>query len=522
MSVSLSKLKPFQKKCPYQLISMFNTNGNEDLEDLSDYLVYEVFPCDEDTKPFETFLKDDLKKAYDDNEQLASDMSDRGHKLQFLENYTDVSDNYYKKLWKNLEGAEKKRSFLYPINASDRERRLPDALYRQYSEIAVFKELIEQSGSYTWSATSQDDEYDGEYFWYIGDGFEDLYMIRPCCPKCRTLLPDYWFDEDNDDLVPIGLVAPHSGGKTTYMTSLLMDRFVPLLKDIGAGRWTVANAISNEKKCVPVQSVRYDNVARLSQGKYPLATEKNKLPPVMFRMSSNGRTIIVAIYDCAGERFEFNTDDDDDNKKNLQFLSHMSSIIYFMEAAQIKKDNLGSQFISDKPDLQPPDKQAEDQQNSDEVVYVRNLLQHGSKEAAFDMFIHVLNKIRQMETRRIQSSLKHVAFTIIKSDELKRISERLPAGFSVYLDNPMWDNNQNNLFNADYCQGITDDVADFINDFFGNRQTIDKLLEGTELTYSCHCVSVAPKAESTSGKECEYRPVRIAEPLVACLLDQFN
>lgn len=522
MSVLLSQLKPFQKKCPYQLIPMFG--GCRD-DDLSDYLVYEVFPCAGTTQSFENFLKV-LKTKYDNNENLASDMEDREHKLQFLDRYKDVSDSDYKSLWSGLEGAEKQRSLLYPINASDEETRLPNELYTKYSEIAVLRELIEQLGNYTWSDESQNGWYNGPCSWYIGGGRGDLYMIRPCCPRCRTLLPDCWFDETIDDLIPIGLVAPHSGGKTTYMTSLLMGGFVPLLKDIGAGRWAVANAISNEKKYVPIQSVRYDNVARLSKGLYPLATEKIKLPPVMFQMSSNEKTIIVAIYDCAGELFEFNADSDDDNEEDLIFLSHMSSIIYFMEAAQIKKDNLSSKFISSEADLQPPDKQGEDQQNPGEVVYVRDLLQSSSKKAAFDMFMYVQNTLGRMKNHRIKSQLSHIAFTVIKSDELKKISECLPANFSMYLDNPKMqddkDNKQNNLFKAEYCQSITDDVADFINEFFGNGQTIDNLLYGSHFTYSCHCVSVAPKVDRASGKECIYRPVRIAEPLAACLLDQFN
>lgn len=516
MSVLLSQLKPFQKKCPYQLISMFNTNENEDL---SNYLVYEVFPCDESTQSFESFLKE-LKKAFDDDSELASSMQDRASKLQFLEYYTDVADDYYKKLWGDLDGAEKKRFLLYPVNASKKEKRLPDELYGQYSEIAVLRELIEQSGIYTWSEKSHSNWDNGSYSWYIRDQFKDQYIIQPCCPKCRTLLPDRWFDKI-DDLIPIGLVAPYSGGKTTYMTSLLMGGFVPLLSDIGAGRWAVADAISDEKKYVPVQKVRYDNVERLSKGLYPNATDPNKkLPPVMFRMSSKGKTVIVAIYDCAGERFQLNDGNQEKKRENLQFLSHMTSIIYFMEAAQIKKDNLGKQFIDAEPDLQPPAQQAQDQARSNEMAYASDILH---REDAFDMFIHVQSKIKDMEFYGITSHLKHVAFTVIKSDELKELGETLPNGFSMYLDNPsMLDNQSDLLFNADYCQSITYDVADFINEFFGDGKTIDNLLYGNHLTYSCHCVSVAPKVERASGKECIYRPVRIAEPLAACLLDQFN
>ncbi|MBQ3887558.1 MAG: hypothetical protein II735_06275 [Clostridia bacterium] len=545
MPVSTSPLTSFRHRCPYEQTEMFDPAVVK--EDLTDLLAYEVFPYGQNTQPFESFMQETLKEQMEQS-QLAENMENKAEKLQFLEGYKQITsnDDDYHHLWDGLAGVEEPRDLLYPksdIRHNRFYKESSDSSAAPYSEIAVLREMIEKSGIYTWHEKDKHNISYGPYSFFICDTKKTgLYVIRPCCPDCRTLLPDYWFDKKTVGMIPIALVAPHAGGKTTYMTALLKNAFIELLDGIGRGNWKAYNAIQNERECVHIQKTRYENVDRLDNHQYPQKTPERYHPPVMFRMvykdgphsEHQGEGVIIAIYDSAGEFFERLKDD-----LSMTMLSYMCAIIYFMEASQMQKEDINYYFQNgDEPVLLKPDQQAEIQSDnkSNEGIPVQMLLQ---KTSPFAMLRTIMTKLEMLEDYGRVLQLEHIAFTIIKSDELKEIENMLPRKFRIFLDPLVLSENDDEegnegeeenddknslsgVFEKDYRESALQNIGSFIQEYFGKGKSIRQMMgKSKKIDYSCHCVSVAPKSKDDPTR-CTFEPVRMTDPLVGCLIRPFE
>lgn len=524
----------FKKICPYKFEKMFGDDYDKEFTDMTekdfiDNMVFEVFPKGRNRMDFKDFLGELFKALPSDKSESLSEAES-----SFLENYSPLPDDDYEESWNSLDGSESARDLLYPWDDNNYRIKDNEKKDNTISELEFIRSCINSVGNYSFVENEGD-----KYSYSIKIGRNKKFEIRPCCPCCKTLLPDFWFSEEVVDYIPIGLVAKHSGGKTTYMTALLMNNFITLIRNIGVRNWAVCNAILDEKEKMKIQKVRYDNLNELSpehligttiETKFPNPTQHDGLPPVMFRIqnekiydseSHTNEMVIVSIFDSKGEIFEGTP-----SHETLEFLSYMYAYVYFIEASQIKKDSIGLQFKNEGEECEiiTPEEQGELQSRSEakEGIAVYDLLNTDSKDDAFDIMINIQNVVRSMKARKLYPALKHIAYTIIKSDELERIIDRIPdeeySQFKQYLSQT---SHTIDPFDPDVSDAKNYIIRKFIEEYFSEENERVDISDffGNDVSHSCHCVSVARPIGG--DRRCRVEPVRMADPLVGCLIPKF-
>jgi len=369
--------------------------------------------------------------------------------------------------------------------------------------------------------------------------YEVIFSIRPCCPICRTLLPDNWFSSAVYAYIPIALIGSTSAGKTTYMTSLLDPVFKELVDGLGGiSKWSVVSSIEEEKSRFKIQETRYKNYKRLRQeGTYPKPTE-SVMPPVLITLLKHEgfkvtNQIVVGIFDCKGEPFNPDADMTEEavpKKSLLKFLNSMQSFIYLVEPKQMA--GIRYRFEPDKkfePSLiKSFDEQGKFQQeHRGEIIKADAVIKNDEEKNRKIVDIHrmligICNNIAPGN-----DSLQHIAYTIVKSDELdsyrddwsevKEMDELLKPGVksSVLYTNgwKLVDAVVSEFFEKVVFSSADAHMRDFRN------------IGGENVSKSWHCVSVArklPPNERTDGRECEFAPVRITEPFVRCLIKELK
>ena len=514
----------FKYICPFKFHDMRRKMPEQfDDLDLTDFLVYEVFELS-DIISFTDFLN-------------KIGLGDLG--------FDTVKDKIYERAWKGIEGNSDERFLLYPAN--DRSNRLNDKDESstqniknfdrsKHGEVSVILQKIEESEDYSYEKICvRGYDNDKTYSYNIIDEEygEVLFTVRPCCPRCRTLLPDNWFSKAVHAYVPIALIASKSSGKTTYMTSLLDDVFTYLLKGLGATEWQVIHAIAHEEERFGIQSTRYGNYKRLKEeGLYPIPTE-SVMPPVCLtiRKLEDGNKIVsqivVGIFDCAGEKYDPRKDVSD---ADLEFLNSMQSFIYLVEPKQMKGINY--KFLLDKEfdpaSILSSEEQGKMQKENMGYINAGDIIKStsGSEEVVdiFNMMVGINNRLTANN-----SNLQHIAYTIVKSDELKNYKD--DWGEVDGMDELLQPRAENKVLNKNVFYFIDDVVKEFFEKIVLDPQTAKSDIEffesvgGSNVSKSWHCVSVArelPKNKQNNGKECEFFPVRITEPFVRCVVEKMK
>lgn len=461
-----------------------------------------------------------------------------------------VKDQIYAKIWKNIEGNGDERFLLYPANdkfnrlydAANKDDDFPEQLKNfdksKYGEISVILEQIKNSRDYSYKEICvQGYDNDKTYSYNIKniDYDEVIFTIRPCCPWCRTLLPDNWFSKAVNAYVPIALIASKASGKTTYMTSLLDPIFIDLLKGLGGAiGWKVVPAINCETKRLKIQSTRYTNYRKLKEeGKYPTPTQ-SVMPPVCLTIHKleNGiksvSQIIVGIFDCMGELYD---PDQEVLESNLKFLNSMQSFICLVEPKQMK--GIHYSFLSDEK-FNPALIKSFEEQGSMQKEHMRHtikaedIIKNGENSSKnvdiFRMMVGINNNITNGNI-----NLQHIAYTIVKSDELEEYKDDWEDvdGMEELLLPRM----EENVINRTSFAFIDKVVRNFFEKVVFKPEDAKRYMEflenigGKRVSKSWHCVSVArklPPKERINGRECEFSPVRITEPFVRCLIDKMK
>lgn len=131
-----------------------------------------------------------------------------------------------------------------------------------------------------------------------------IIRAMPCCPYCHSRLPIGW--EDADDFAAISLMGRTQSGKTTMLYSWLVDNWEKLsavfLED---GREIFITPAHREDDPTDAMYYALEQEAKAmckDYGNCPHNTEKDiSLPPVFLKVVFDSRTMIVGIYDNAGE-----------------------------------------------------------------------------------------------------------------------------------------------------------------------------------------------------------------------------
>ena len=515
--------------CPYgphDMRSIASANGDPD--EIRSRLVYEVFQIGAENS-FSDFL---------------SDIDLAGLTLKA------VNDTRYKTMWKNIKGAEVDRFLLYPVNdLGNRLRDLKndeydDGMYKQleeftkdkFSEIDVIFQHIEQKKDDYYFEEIHVSGYNGHTYSYdICDVMgQTLYTIRPCCPVCRTLLPDNWFSDAVQAYVPIALIGEKSSGKTTYMSSLLEKNTYKRLS-MGLGRGMRArNAIVDDINRFKIQAIRYENLERLENGQYPNPTD-TVMPPVFINISKNcdgkDSQMIVGIFDCPGELFDLKHHISD---AELKVLCNMQSYIYFVEPKQMSE--LGYRFINEDieftPDLiKPIEEQGIIQgQNIGKSINASDIIQNVSTKEkptnVTDMLLHLEGRLYGHDI-----CLKHIAYTMVKSDVLLDNDYKPKVEQIKDMEKILKPDEIANVLDQSHLNSIDDIVKEFFQKVVLSRENTEENMDtfkdmgGSNVSKSWHCISVAkhiPKNERVDNKVCEFAPVRIVEPFVRCLIPKMT
>lgn len=501
----------FKSVCPYKFHNMFKNKENTD-GDLRDSLVYEVFSVKE---------TDDLTASFNNF------MKKLGEKEESL--FKAGVEDVYKGFWSNITGNEKPRLCLYPKNSE--ENRLSNK--SENSEIGYILELIKQSTADISYEKEYMQGYEGSnsYIYNIYENERMIFTIRPCCPVCRTLLPDMWFSDIVKAYIPISLIAGKSGGKTTYMTSLISDDFIVLLRDMGTDKWWIDYGIKYEKERLSIQTTRFSDLEKLRSGEYPASTD-NPMPPVCINISKLSdeedcidEQVIVSIFDCKGELYE-NLGKNQNTEEELKFLKSMYSYIFLMDPDQMERLP-----HEDKPDdnkkevkILSIEEQGKMQGQEHQPVNARDLIKNNKNSDKVDMIL-ILRNIKSINLKN-PNNLHHIAYTIVKSDELLKHSEELDT-----VDGMRELCSQGeciNAFDDDNFVMVEEAVKDFIEAFFFNESrtkvgmSLINSIGGKKVAKSWHCVSVAKPRPNLGKNKCEYDPLRIAEPFARCIIEKFK
>lgn len=316
-----------------------------------------------------------------------------------------------------------------------------------------------------------------------------IMRLVPCCPSCHHRMPIGW--EEAEAYMGISLLAPTSGGKTTFVTSMMVNDF-ECLKNIG-GDLEIVEAVDRYTD----SSYRFlRNAAEklVEEGVCPDRTNTEyMIPPVFLKVYYKGHQLFVTLYDNSGEVLSLM---DGFNDAKIRMLPNMDAHIYMIEPEQLNVDL----NVSDADDLdlytqsrkkKNPMKMYED--------YKSWLLLNGMG--------HIVQK-------------QHLALTICKCDKLEYLPEMETYNrYGLLFEHGM----SCDLMDADASLARESVVKTLFSDLMEDGSKKLKQLDRENVSF--HCISAlgcGTQKVIQDGSEHfvmtgEYAPIRLAEPLVTCI-----
>lgn len=375
-----------------------------------------------------------------------------------------------------------------------------------------------------------------------------MYAI-PCCPHCHNRLPIGW--DKAEDFGAIALMAPSGGGKTTFLLSMMNKNWRAFQRlggypdnryklNIVSAHWqydtkdvTYQNMIKNSEEMCKKGGVCQDHTNRAYW-----------IPPVFLSVEYYGHTMIVGLYDNAGEELSrMNTM----NRPNLKMLlDKIYAGLYLFDPHDLnivlprrRRENIRQRLEECK--LMTIEEQGMIQQNAQEGVTGRELQERieilsdekGDVSRALEVYDTYRSTLIQQGCQE-QLEKMYFAGIIIKSDLLETSDEiRAREKYDVLFDrqsvNDMLDTDSMEMRSRLVQEMIREfrlfepvDIDDFKRDF----GEIDEKGQPTgRQAVSWHCISaLGCDADTSEVHGCggrlqgEYAPIRVAEPLLTCIL----
>lgn len=529
-------------KCPIYFDSMFfKKDGTEyteeewnqvDLSDVMSMVTYELF-----------YDRADAGEELMDSIETLED-STRKYMLKILE---PVSDRDYEHTWSGT-GSLAPRILLYP--AGHRNRRLKgDKDLKDYSDTAFFLTQIKRLGF----PISRNQDATVTLGARVGG---QLAHLKPCCPRCHTILPDKWFNSAG--YYKISLLAPPLGGKTTLLSSWMIDDY-HAIRSMGFSNNNCSAVYGLARGDTEFEIQKYFRQAadRLRRtGEYPDRDEPSRKPPLYTRIihytdnvnpdtGKNEEYLIVGSYDIAGETLK-KLQSGETSPELIAYLNYMDAYIYLISPSQLsglsrvitdeRKDriedvssddsrNTGYYLSTNRIRVLSLEEQAEYQKTHREEVSAVGILKTDSdreKAAPWDIFHKIDTLLINEGTKRTS----HMAYTIVKCDQIMDLPEIADtANVEILFSNPADSRAMDDrylvqdgmevkkILSRFAVQGSEQQKKDFIN-YLSN--TDGKC--GGFRSVSWHCVS----ANSNEEKDGEYQSIRRTDPLVGCLLSEFK
>ncbi len=403
-------------------------------------------------------------------------------------------------------------------------------------------------------------DYDDEFlvlkrqkmlFYNVRDGidvFEDInrniiIYAMPCCPHCHNRLPIGW--DKAEDFGAVALMAPSGRGKTTFLLSM-MNRNWEAFQELGGdpdSRHQISIAPAHlphdEKDTTYYEMANNANEMCRKGGRCPDNTDRQHwIPPVFLKVQYLNHTMIIGIYDNAGE--ELRKMNLIENPNLHMLLDKMFAELYLFEPDDLnitlprkREQNIKQEFKSCK--LLPVEEQGKEQEeNRGKKISGRDLIKDafevpfksGDIKAALEVYYNYKNVLVQHDCR---SHLEEMYFAgvIIKSDLLEHCEEiKSKAEYDILFQRGILDD----MLDKDSMEMRNELVQKMIKELhlFGSKDIDEFKRDFGEIdrngkptgrqAVSWHCISALGCGSDGGKLQDEYAPIRVAEPLLTCIL----
>lgn len=433
----------------------------------------------------------------------------------------------------------------------------------------LFKELIEYNNAEVLGLSSEDDFTDG--FRYDEDDFTDeddktmlhyqklegeidvfvdkrgfpvMYAL-PCCPKCHNRLPIGWLEAE--DFGAVSLMARSGAGKTTLLYSMMHENW-EAFQNLGEIRnkplrITAAHRMNDNTDEIYAEMKRNAEAMCRKGGKCPNSTIRIfRIPPVFLNVQYNNHTMIVGIYDNAGENLR---EMDLITNPDLRILlNKIFAELYLFDPEDLdislpeqKQKAMEAQFR--KCEILSLEEQGKYQsEHMGDILLASEILRHAADiktenkglKKAMEVYVNHLSALHQ---HNCLDRMKEMYFLgiIIKSDLLENTEEiKSNREYDVLFDREVLDD----MLDKSAMDARSELVQDMIKELrlFGKKNINDFKYDFGEIdgngketgrdAVSWHCISALGCNPQEGVLKDEYAPIRVAEPMVTCILKRIS
>ena len=365
---------------------------------------------------------------------------------------------------------------------------------------------------------------------FVDDMGTTIMKAIPCCPKCHNRLPVGW--NKAEDFRAIALMAPTTGGKTTFLYSMMHDNWKTLnaLDTEGMGSMYITSAHWDDDLLYKQLKDAAEQMCK-PQGNCPQHTNKTmRIPPIFFNLKyqkhlyDEEHSVIFGIYDNAGEILSMMSPND---PRIHNLLDKMSTAMFLFDPKDLNI-TLPEKLTNIKQNLKEcrvlsSKEQGEFQvANSGKVKSAQDLLKEfwrePEKKEKKPMGIYT-NYTSLVINRGLLRKLQQMHFLgiLVKSDLLRQ-TEAVKNANGKY-DTLFDANNNNGMLDISAIFNRSSMVEEMIGDFrlFGDYD-LDRIQTNFG-EVSWHCISaLGCDAELGGNLLGEYNPIRVAEPIALCIL----
>ncbi|NCB91913.1 MAG: hypothetical protein EOM40_04980 [Clostridia bacterium] len=341
-----------------------------------------------------------------------------------------------------------------------------------------------------------------------------------CCPRCHNRLPNNIF---RYEMHTVGMVGRSQSGKTCFATSMLCGFGQELVFKDEMGDVILEGRYCDNASEFMEGKIEND-IERMMNQKCPLRTEIVFVPPIFLEIEYKGRWILLVLYDISGEVLKIATDHPHDQR--VQYLKNTSDYIYMMEPNEIglHGDDVGSISTINPANIQKVVLSAEERKNALQQKESKTIQEVLKEKNAIKTHISlgngVLDNFHLLVNLRGTRRNGHIAFTVLKSDEIKGNSKIK----EVDPDNLLFKQNVGKIVNR--REDILRKKA--MSDLFRNHLFNPEFVTKNRLkSYSLHMISalgggtrkvIEDGTETYEMKE-PWNPTRVGEPIFQIILN---
>lgn len=379
------------------------------------------------------------------------------------------------------------------------------------------------------------------------DAYNNVIMqALPCCPYCHNPLPIGW--DVAEDFAAVSLMAPSGSGKTTLLLSMLYknwDAFRKIGKiEDGRHRLSITSAHDHADAIYAAMLRNAENMCRRN-GECPDNTDREHwIPPLFLNVQFDDHLMIIGLYDNSGENLVDMNLIKNDNLRMLLDKMFAEIFLFDPQDLNISLPEKKAAAIQDAMDhcqiLSIENQGIFQKENQDKRITGEELLASVSKDGADDKDVSKSmevynNHLGALQQNRCLHRLKEMYFAgvIIKSDLLEHCEEIMSNSeyrplFDRTVVNDMCDRDSMDM-RSDLVERMIKqlrlfgdkDIDDFKEDFSDAYKSGSPAIRRSQ-PVSWHCISAlgcGADSPKNGGKlHGNYAPIRVAEPLVTCIM----